>query len=517
MATAHRIPYAMTPHRPGLIVHTFLPVGPAATRSALEPLWQRINSLGLDQPVGALPPELPPDCADGDPFVVLAARRRDVAGAVYEAVAYRVHDVIAVSLLLAPNDDRVGWQALDRRWTDTTVPPGATLETVRVYLGQWPARRPFARRGSSVAGRAEPLAGQVPDASHVDWSGCWSRSADGLLLWELPAVADRRLLAMSAVRDEALMDRWTWFTEGLVLPPLTRYLLHAAKLRHQRDVLMTSLPRLRDARRRTEDGCDTLATLLRTVDPPVREVLAARQALSMVQTERAGLIAAWADANDMAQTVRVARTNMAAALDPAPQCEPTGPFEVDRRVADWMASQLATELTYLESAQRKADEVGRLAAASIDQRQRQRQEALVLLQTSVLGSLLMALAAAQSFAYRVPLPGSLMAPLIALLATVALVLPAAALHWPDRSSPHRPARWRYVSAGAGLGACVGWLTVSTAWWVAAGSPAPAIWSVAGLAVAAALAGIAAAVVVPAGRRGRAASSDHRTTPPPQPS
>jgi hypothetical protein len=501
----------------------------AAARSALETLWRDVGSLAMDQPIGMLSPDLPEDlpadCAvDRDPLVVLAARRRVVPGAIHEALAYRVHDVIAVSVLQAPNSDSIGWRALDARWTGMRpLPPAGAMETVRIYVGQWPAGRLFGRLRGSMVRRAELVAGQVPGADGADWSGSWCHTADGLLLWELPAAppesaaaGDRRMLAMSETRDEPAMDRWTWFSEGLVLPPLTRYLLHAAKLRHQRAVLAESLPHLRNARRRTEDGCGMLAMLLRTDDPPVQEVLTATETLGLVRTERGGLIAAWADANDMAQTVRAARTNMVSALGPALRCQPTGPIEVDREIADWMADQLATELTYLDSAQRKADELGRLAAAVIDRRQRQRQEALALLQTSVLGALLMALAAIQSFEYKVPLPGSMMAPLIALLATAALVLPAAALHWPDRSSPHRPARWRYVTTAGGLGATIGWLAVSTAWRAAAGGPAPPIWSAAGAAVAFVVAGMATAVLLGARWRGRATSSESRTTQVPEP-
>jgi hypothetical protein len=502
----------MRPRRPGLLVHTFLPAGSAATRSTLQALWRAVADLAMDQPIGTLPLDLPEDLpadptADREPLVVLAARRRLVPGAIQEALAYRVHDVIAVSVLQAPNDDDVGWVALQGQWAAVRPPLPAAVGTVQVYLGQWPTRAPLIGRSASAARRVARLAAQVPDAQETDWYASWCRTSDGLLLWELPPAAepavpaDRRLLAMSEARDESTMDRWTWFSRGLVLPPLTRYLLHAARLRHQRAVLTEALPGLRDARRRTEDDCGELAALLRTDDPPVEEVLAATQALGMVRTERGGLIAAWADANDMAQTVRAAHANLVSAFDVAPRCQRSGPLEVDREIVSWMTDQLATELTYLDSAQRKAQELTQLAAAVIDERQRQRRETLALLQASVLSALLMALAAIQSLEYKVPLPGSLMAPLIALLATAALVLPAAALLWPDRGNPHRPPRRRrYVAAAGALGASFGWLVVSIGWRAVADRPAPVSWAVAGAGIAVAMAGIAAAVLVGARRR-----------------
>jgi hypothetical protein len=492
------------PRRPGLIVHTFLPAGAVATRPALDTVWRAVAGLAMDQPISSLPTdlseELPAEsAAGGEPLVVLAARRKLVAGAIHEALAYRVHDVIAVSVLLAPNTDHIGWTALERQWRSVTPqPPAPAMGTVRVYVGQWPVHLPISGRRGPAQSRAGRLAAQIPGAGQpADWSASWCGTADGLLLWELPGTTGRRLLAMSEARDESVMDQWSWFSDGLTLPPLTRYLLHATRLRHQRAVLTGALPGLRQARLRAEDGCGALGALLRTEDPPVQEIRNAAQALGMVKTERGGLIAAWADVNDMAQTIRVTETNMMSAFGPVSGRGRGGPLDADQEIIDWMTGQLATESTYLSSAERKADEVSRLAAAVLDERQCRRREALALLQTSILGALLMALAAIQSFQYRLPLPGSLVAPLIALLAAAALVLPAVAAHWPDGSSPHRSSRRRHIAAAGTLGASAGWLAVSAGWRAGADGSAPVIWTTAGAAVAA-----AAVVAVLAGVRRR---------------
>jgi hypothetical protein len=520
----------MTPHRPALVVHTFFPAGRATeptaptaadppgtadagpTAVALEALWRGVASLDMDTPIAGLPLDLAKVRGCGpDGLEVLAARQRVVPGAFYEALAYRLHDVVGVSVLLAPNDDGFGWRALHERWmSNAPASSGAALGTVAVYMGL-SVRRGLQRLTGRTGGpeaRAERLRRHLPRPSDdPNWMGSWCRTAGGLLVWELPVdevYGHRRLLVMGDAADEPAMDRWTWLSDGRALPPLTRYLLHAAKLRYQERILAAAMPRLRAAVEKTERACDTLADLLRTPEPSERQLRAAARDLGTVQAEQGGLITASADAGDMAATVRAARHNMDAALGPGIRCRPGGPFDRDQELAAWLAEQLHIELTYVDSALRKADQLTRLAAAVVDDRHRRRQEALTLFQASVLGSLLMALAAVQSLQYKVPLPGSLVAPLVCVLATVALVLPAGVLHWPRRGGP-APRMWRFVAGGAAAGAGLGWLAASVRWWVILALPAPPAWSMRLAAAGAVLAGLAAWVLVRLHRTARAAT------------
>ncbi|KOV52598.1 hypothetical protein ADL00_36850 [Streptomyces sp. AS58] len=480
---------AAAPVRPALVAHTFFRADRQAA-AAWGSLWEAVGRLGLDEPIGRRPVELRSvDGVGGHHLDLLAARRRVVPGAVYEALAYRSHDVVGISLLLAPNDDEVGWGDLAEQWA---VPlPAQALGGAMVFLGlrgdrSWRRWRGTARWDHSEVSR------YLPGRPDVDG---WCRAGNGLHLGELPPGETRRLVLMGQIRDEAAMDRWTWLTDGRALPPLTRYLLHSTKLRCQEHVLVSAMPRLRAAIEETEQACDTLVDLLRSGDPPLGQLLEAGRALATVQAEQGGLIAAAADAADMVETVRAARRNMDAALADVDDCTSGGPVDMDRAAGSWLEEQLGIELAYLESSRRRADDLARLAATVLDERRRSRQESLTLIQASLLGAMVTALAAIQGLAYQVPLAKPLLAPLVCLLAAVALVLPAAVLNWPRGERPARRIRWRYAVGAVLLGAPLGWFAASTGWWWAAGGAAPPNWSaVAAVAVAAMCAAVTAVAI-----------------------
>jgi hypothetical protein len=440
------------PRRQALVVHTFLVAEASATPDALRTLTDAADRLGIDQPVNV-----------GRSGSILEVRRRPGTGGFHEIVTARVADVIVVSVLLAPNESRHDWRRLRKQWEDALCDVPAALGSTVIQLGLWP------RRGLTRPQPAAPA------------DSC--RTGD-LTLWELPDDDERRrrIVVMAPPAAERALDQWVWYGSDRAVPPLTRYFVHAAVLRNQSLLLAEALPRLRTARDRAAEQCAKLARLVRSEQPSIADLSEAGRALSLVRTEQGGLITAEATADDMAQTVRAAARNMSAALG--------SPLPPDQEIAGWLSDQLDTELTYLRSARRQADELARLGSAVIDQRQRKRQQVLALLQASILGSLLMALAAIQSLEYRVPLPGSLKAPLIVLLAAIALLLPPALLNWPDRTSAERPVRRWYIAGSALLGAAAGWLASDLGWLTALQRAAPPLWSAL---VAVLLAGLAAVV------------------------
>jgi hypothetical protein len=476
----------MTPHRPGLIIHTFLLADPQST-AAIQSLWDAVAALGMGRPIGRWPADLRDAGAhntDQQRLVVLAARQRLQPGALYQAVVYQVHDVVGVSVLLAPNDDRVSWDRLLEQWTaQVPRPPTPAFGTVTIHTALIPAgRRWYGRRTDPAVGTPEILARRLADQLPQpvsDWAAAWCRTDRRLLAWELPGdgtLAHRRLLAIAGAHNEPALDDWTWAGDGPGLPPLTRYLMHAAKLRYQHNVLQASMPDLRAVIARAERGCGVLDELLHTQEPPLRQLLEADRALSTAQTDQSGLIAALSDVQDMARTIHIAERNMTAALGDTTKTAPGGPPALDRDLVTWLDEQLRTEETYLHSAHRRVREVSRLAGTAIDQRQRQRQESLTLLQTSILGALLMALAAIQSLQYKTPLPGPLLAPLICLLGTVALLLPSAVLRWPDGLATKPRRHWSDTVGSAAFGAALGWLATTASWLLVTGHAAPAAWS-----------------------------------------
>ncbi|MBM7489686.1 hypothetical protein JOD64_000908 [Micromonospora luteifusca] len=481
----------MTPRRPALIVHTLFSVGPAtgssgpststSTADALSELWSGLARLDLTEPIAPHQRDLPEGPGPATQNLrVLAARQRVVPDAYYEALAFRRGDIVGVSVLLAPNDDGVGWQELSDRWR-SAVPAtsGVELSTTTVYLGLSDQRR-INWLGGRVgeASWARRIHRQLPVPAKPGWATSWSRIADRLLMWDLPAgdgYAQRQYLVLADVADEKALDRLTWVDDGQVLPPLTRYVLCAAELRHQEKVLEAAMPGLRAAIERTDRACETLADLLRATEPSDRQLRAAALELSTVQAEGSGLIAATADASKMIETVRGIRDNMEAALGRDVHHRPGGTLDQDRGRAVWLTDQLRVELTYIDSTWRKADQLNRLAAAVVGERHRRRQEVLTLIQASILGSLLMGLAAIQSLQYQVPLAGPLVAPAICALGIVALLLPAAVLHWPHRRAAAPRRRW-IMAGGSVLGAALGWLVSSIVWWRVWDVSAPPAWS-----------------------------------------
>jgi uncharacterized membrane protein YsdA (DUF1294 family) len=456
------------PRRPELIVHTFLPVDAPET---IGKLWTRITDSGLDQPVRSYPQR--PEGSPGGGIV--AAAREVVPGQVHEAVVYRTPALVVVSVRRAPNDSAIGWPVL-RQWQDGLGPPPAeALGTATVLLGQWSRSR--WRADPSPARLAEIVRPHLPSDIQL---GSPHETADGLLLWEIAAEDDihRRLLVLGPARAEETVDRWAWYEGGPALPPLTRYLSHAAAIRHEASLLHKALPRLRTARARVDQGSAVLDHLLRSPRPAETAVAAADQALSAMLTEESGLLIAESDAADMAQTAAIARRAMVASLDLDTSRPAGGPPASDLEIASWLEEQVATELTYLRSAGRKAAELSRLASAVIEQRRHRRQEKLTLLQASIVGALLMALAASQTFTYKVPIhrSGPILGPLIVVLATLALLLPAAVIYWPDRARSARLGRRQlalYLLSAIVLGLEAGWLGASVGWVLRAHHAAPA--------------------------------------------
>jgi hypothetical protein len=500
-------PAAPTVHRPALLVHAFLaadhatrPGSPAA--AALARLWQAAGSLGMDEAHGRWPAD--PPATGGVRYTerlsVIAARRQDVPGAFHRALMYRLHDAVGVTVLRAPNDDAVTWTDLDREWRDAIgeEPVDPVLGTATIYLGLWADASVHGSAAGAVR-FARGLAPLVPPATGpaADWSGSWCRPGPELLVWELPTCdatavpRHRRLLAMAAEPDEDLLDQWVWSGDTPGLTPLTNYLLHAAKLRYSAATVDGQLGRLRRAVADVEAQCAELTALLAAEPSSVDRLLRADRTLSALRTGETGLAASLGAVKDMARTVTVAETNMAAALGRAATCGPGGPVEGDRLVGQWARGQLEVEQTYLESAHMRAAEVSRVTAAVVDRGLAQRQESLTLFQTSLLGALVMVLTGVQSLNYDLGLPGSLLAPTICVLGALALLLPSAVLRWSRAGTADGSWRWLDTVFAGLFGAAAGWFAVTVAVHAARGSAAWPVWSVlAALAGAGILGGLA---------------------------
>jgi hypothetical protein len=483
--------------RPALLVQAFLAADQVARPESaagkhLTGLWEACASLGIDDAISSFPTQL--DLAAGpaeDEYLgsgqvtVLGARRRPGQAAIYQAVAYRSHDVVGVMIMLAPNTPSATWRDLDTEWSKATAPmpprpPDAVLGTAMVHIGLLPPGEPRVLKPAELAARLLP---ELPEPTSGRWVSCWCASAARrITLWELPwrdgrpVTTHRRLLVVAPADRETEVDQWLWSRPQPGLTPLTGYLLHSAKVRHEHAVLVRDLPKLRRLGEQVDAASADLLTQVEAFQgrgwTPARpndrqrgaaldDLRRAGRKLSELRAMSDGLIRSRGSLATLAQTVRFAAANADSAIGAGFTCLAGGVFADDRQLAKTLATQVATEAAVLDATGKQATEAARVADVTVEGYLRDRQAELTLIQTTVIGGLLMVLSAIQAFNYTVPLPGPLQAPVIALLGSLALALPIVVLPWrlPDMGRTRR-SRLLPIGALALVGAAMGWLATA---------------------------------------------------------
>jgi hypothetical protein len=482
-----------------LAVYVFFPaVGPDREHAyvRLRGLWSACGDrLGMSEPIAALelPAELPASPVPaGDPRP-LAARKRPGPG-ICQALVLRTHDVVTLLVLQAPQPSSgMSWQQLDQLWSAVAAdaPPGAVLGDALLYLAvltdapdTGAAGGPGQGDAAGAAGRdivssAEPSVRAAlpasPDAREQWWRR-GSQTQQGFALWEASAALDSRLERKIAViagqKQEADLDHWVWTRGDAALPPFGRYLLHTAKVRYE--LRVHAGQQVRELRNDADAEVSNLLHLLAAENEPggVPEseegLIAASTRLLQVQAGSAGLVTAVTRLREMRRTVQIAGANMAAALGPS--SAETGLLADDRALADWFAQQLDDDLVYLEAARERTRDVTAATATVVQhrlqQRQeqgRQRQERFNLLQTAIIGAVIMALTAVQALGYQLHLPGPVKPAVIAALGAMALLLASIVVRL-ALSSGRQPLAWlSHVAAGLTV-ASLAWLAVA---WVSA--------------------------------------------------
>ncbi|XUL93986.1 CATRA conflict system CASPASE/TPR repeat-associated protein [Streptomyces galilaeus] len=459
--------------RPALLTHFFYPADhfaerPSAARSHLNDLWAAIGTLGLTAPVGTHPTV--PDTTGVPPVTdtlrLLAAARRPAPGEVHTALVCQWHDTVVFTLMQAPN-------SASTRWTDLAVirsalpppPEEAVLGTASVHLGVLTAAAP-----TDPPAVAQLMRPEIPAPADTDWGASGVRTRQGFLVWELPgagpqaAPTQRRLAVLAPPASEEELDAWLWSSATAGLVPFTRYLVHAAKTRYERRLLLSGLAGLRDLRTGVEGICDSLFTDATgwnhsTAGPSVDALSRARHDLRRLRGASGGIAASLSALRGLAQTLEVATSNMEAAVGVDFPGADRGLLSHDLRTAALTLAQARAEEIYLSAAHTRAGDVIALAEAETSTRLGEHQARLTLWQTSFLGGLLMLLAAVQALTYELPLPGPLMAPVICVLSSLALALPMLSWHWSLTTAPPRRARTAVVACAA-VGASAGWLLYS---------------------------------------------------------
>jgi hypothetical protein len=442
------------------------------------------------------------------------------------------YDTIGFIAALAPNsvnEGLSGWKALYEEWHEAVdkewqrsgqTAPGSLEKAQRAILGETLLFQALC--DPSVEDELIHLGREVQRALPGRHPGSWWETpyvtAQGFAVWDAqgrqPEDRHQRTMCILAPGDkERELDEWAWTTSGLRLPPFARCLLHAAKLRYERHVYL-QMRSLREVRTEVEEALVPLTELHAQVDrgQPLRagELAEALRRSSHVQTKAAGLLVAGTELRELQQTVLIAQANLKRALSPGMRQGAGEPlFASDLDIADWLISQVSSDLVYLDALRERACEIQALTATRLQVATQSYHDRLTLLQTSFLGALLMALCVIQAFQIKVPLPPSTQWPAVALLAALALALPPAVLRLFGGLSAQMPYRWVDGAYMLILGASAAWLATTVAWRQAAGRAAPGYWS---LMAAAIVAAVSVALSLRLARHGRSGSEPSSQSP-----
>ncbi|GAA1645415.1 CATRA conflict system CASPASE/TPR repeat-associated protein [Actinoplanes couchii] len=235
-----------SPAEQEFIAHLFAPAdGPHAgtARGQLAGIWSRCRTeLRMTEPIRGVPAvDLPGQWPGTGPFQVVAAQQD--LGSDRQAILRRSHDVLNLSVVFAwpigAGRERLGpavpfgWTDYLRWWEQLTV-DGVTamLGTALILQGKTPA--PDADPVTLADG-----ARAVLPATSGDSPGWWRserRTGAGIVLWEISPLGDdpdRRLVVLSGLDQDRELSDLTWSDGSVTIPPLGRYLMHAAKLRYE--------------------------------------------------------------------------------------------------------------------------------------------------------------------------------------------------------------------------------------------------------------------------------------------
>jgi hypothetical protein len=353
------------PSRAELLVHVLAPLdGPsAATAHAhIAALWEGCRDrLGFTaEVVGAgVPTDLPRTAEPRPGARLLAARERRDDG-VQQAVLRVDHDVLCLSVMLAPRPEPgvLDWAALDRRWREVADHAGgwthpSLLGATRAYLGHLDG--PW-RPGPSAAS-AELAAACVPALPDDDRRPGWRQrgvvAGAGFAVWELGAGPDgrpeRRIMVLGPGDRDWELSAWTWARADRATPSLLSYLIQAAKVRYQLRVWAEG-DAVRALHRRVDARLDRLRASLGQDVPAGRDELARG-----LRTDLVDLVTMSSRLVEMRHSVGIAATNMAAILAREGAIT-TGDdlFGDDRALAEHFDRQLAEDIVFLGAVEKRA-------------------------------------------------------------------------------------------------------------------------------------------------------------------
>ncbi|MFF0176015.1 CATRA conflict system CASPASE/TPR repeat-associated protein [Micromonospora profundi] len=330
------------------VAHLFAPVDGLhadTARRQLAGIWRQCRSeLQMTEPIRGVPAtDLPARWPGVGSFDVIAAQQD--LGSDRQAILRRSHDVLNLSVVFASpiGDGRerlgpavpFGWADFAQWWRQLTV--NGTTAMLGVTLI-------FQGKTSTPDAEPVPLADEVRAALPADAGDApgWWRSArrtdDGFVVWETSPTGDgpdRRLVVLAGSDQDRVLSDFTWSDGSVTIPPLGRYLMHAAKLRYESRVRGDG-SRLRALHATVSDRLD--------LRPPPTDALA---------DDELTLAGTLADLRDLLHTAQIAVVNMQEALSP--------PLVGDR-VAEAVVRRVPDDIAYLENLTERLRTVRRVQA-----------------------------------------------------------------------------------------------------------------------------------------------------------
>ena len=469
-----------------LLVYSFAPIYDGTLGEGgwayLRAQWQACAALGMTEPLDGTgtPVTFPAALPEAGPLRLLAFARHPSESMLYSAFLFAEHDTVGLVAAIAPNDQDPRMRSWDqvvqawRRGVDARLPSAGLLGEVIVLTGLTGKASPLARffgagsesvddsvRKAAIAALGQPWESAAVTASGIRVYG-FARAN--------PAARGQTYCLVAEQSAEATLDQWAWARQGYWgLAPFTRLCLHAAKLSYEEAVHRAA----KSVSAATAQIDSAVVDIVRTASgwteaSPMqpRQLLAMDTHLRLLLQQLHGLGWSVTRLRDLRETVNIALSNLRRYLPEvvARVGDADDPFTqlVDR--ATLLGRQIDHDINYLQDLQERARAAHEYVRLLVDHGGRQRSDRLTLLQTSVIGALLAALATIQALTYKVPLAAPVQGPVIAMLGAVVFALPVALARWTGTLSRSVPYRWPDHVATGLIGLGLGWFGVSVGWW-----------------------------------------------------
>lgn len=399
----------MTLIQQAVVIHEFHRLAGAAIPQATADRWSAL--------CGPLPTRFPGGLRPGEINVIHRTSRDRGTGPaprpLFEAAVWTTGNDLCLSVVVAPNDGS-DWARVDAALPDSPVDGPEYIGAARIYLAltETPDQAPG------------PVPGEMPD---FDWTHRWSRTEQDFQLWEVsPAGADpRRLVLLARPDQERALDTFSWTPGGGEIGLLGKYLLDAAKVQRLARQYQDATGALADKIARTDTAVGHLLSLLSrhtAVTAASDELVRTETDLADLRSSTGGLASELARLQQIEQNAAAAARNIATNVPVAGEGD--GPVKSDLAAAADLTDRIRHSITRVRISADAADRASTLNASLVQRGLSLHQQQLQLVQGSVLGAILMVLAAVQALSPDLDgFPGGLKIPLIALLGSLALALP----------------------------------------------------------------------------------------------